>query len=157
MYGQRLLAHNRRNCSLDYCNSLSLSLSLVPLHDNPTFCAIYDAIKLTLCAMHSQTSEIVPSHNSERSLKTTPAFGRNYWHHYYYYFDPGTHFPGNEKITLCNTKKYKNQANLTPPPPSQNSHAVTWHCTAESKRRVAEIKSWFLITEIIIEIITVSK
>jgi len=29
--------------------------------------------------------------------------------------------------------------NLTPPPPSQNSHAVRWHCTAESKRRVAEI------------------
>jgi len=40
-------------------------------------------------------------------------------------------------------KKYKNQAgiNLTPPPPSQNSHAVRWHCTAESERRVAEIKS----------------
>ena len=59
------------------------------------------------------------------------------------FFDPGTQFPGNEKITLCNTKKYKNQAgmNLTPPPPSQNSHAVRWHCTAESERRVAEIKS----------------
>jgi len=41
------------------------------------------------------------------------------------FFDPGTQFPGNEKITLCNTKKYKNQAgmNLTPPP-SQNSHAL---------------------------------
>jgi len=41
-------------------------------------------------------------------------------------------------------KKYKNQAgmNLTPPPPpSQNSHAVRWHCTAKSQRRVAEIKS----------------
>jgi len=40
-------------------------------------------------------------------------------------------------------KKYKNQAgmNLTPPPPSQNSHAVRWHCIAESERRVAEIKS----------------
>ena len=34
--------------------------------------------------------------------------------------------------------------NLTPPPPSQNSHAVRWHCIAESERRVAEIKSWFL-------------
>ena len=34
--------------------------------------------------------------------------------------------------------------NLTPPPPSQNSHAVRWHCTAESERRVVEIKSWFL-------------
>jgi len=57
------------------------------------------------------------------------------------FFDPGTQFPGNEKITLCNTKKYKNQAgmNLTPPPPSQNSHAVRWHCTAESKRTVAVI------------------
>jgi len=28
--------------------------------------------------------------------------------------------------------------NLTPPP-SQNSYAVRWHSTAESKRRVAEI------------------
>jgi len=36
-------------------------------------------------------------------------------------FNPDTQFPGNEKITLCNTIKYKNQAgmNLTPPPPSQ--------------------------------------
>ena len=51
-----------------------------------------------------------------------------------------------KKITLCNTKKYKNEAgmNLTPPPPSQNSHAVRWHCTTESEQRVAEIKSWFL-------------
>ena len=59
------------------------------------------------------------------------------------FFDSGTQFSGNEKITLCNTEKYKNQAgmNLTPPPPSQNSHAVRWHCTAESERRVAEIKS----------------
>ena len=40
-------------------------------------------------------------------------------------------------------KKYKNQTgmNLTTPPPSQNSHAVRWHCTTESERRVAEIKS----------------
>jgi len=55
------------------------------------------------------------------------------------FFDPGTQFPGNEKITLCNTKKYKNQAepwqwttNLTPPPPSQNYYVVRWHCTTES-------------------------
>jgi len=34
--------------------------------------------------------------------------------------------------------------NLTPPPPSQNSHAVRWHSIAESERRVAEIKSCFL-------------
>ena len=41
-------------------------------------------------------------------------------------FDPGAQLTGNEKNTLCNTKKYKNQAgmNLTPHPPSQNSHAV---------------------------------
>jgi len=41
-------------------------------------------------------------------------------------FNPGTQFPWNKKITLCNTKTYKNQAgmNLTPPPPSQNSHAM---------------------------------
>ena len=32
------------------------------------------------------------------------------------FFDPGTQFPRKEKITLCNIKKYKNQAgmNLTP-------------------------------------------
>jgi len=50
----------------------------------------------------------------------------SYHYYYYYFFDPGTQFPGTEKIALCNTKKYKNQAgmNLTPPPPSQNSHAV---------------------------------
>jgi len=53
-------------------------------------------------------------------------------------FDPGTQFPGNEKITLCNTEKYKNQAgmNLTPPPPSQNTHAVRWHCTSDESNRI---------------------
>ena len=62
-------------------------------------------------------------------------------------FDPGSQFPGNEKITLCNTRKYKNQAgmNFTPPPPSQNSRAVRWHRTAESKRRVAETKLLLLL------------
>jgi len=67
----------------------------------------------------------------------------NYYYYYYKLFKPGTQFQGNGKITLCNTKKYKNQAgmNFTPPPPSQNSHAVRWHCTGESERRVAEIKS----------------
>jgi len=60
----------------------------------------------------------------------------------FYFLDPGTQFPANEKITLCNTKKYKNQAgiNITPPPPSKNSHAVRWHRTAESEQKVAEIK-----------------
>jgi len=58
---------------------------------------------------------------------------------YYYFLRPRYSIPGNEKITLCSTKKYKNQAgmNLTPPPPSQNSHAVRRHCNAESKLRVA--------------------
>ena len=61
-------------------------------------------------------------------------------------FWPRYSIPREWKNTLWNTKKYKNQVgmNLTPPPPSQNSHAVRWHCTAESERRVAEIKSWFL-------------
>jgi len=59
--------------------------------------------------------------------------------HYYYYFDPGIQFPWNKKNYAMRYKKYKNPAgmNLTPPPPSQNSHAVRWHCAAESERRVA--------------------
>ena len=59
------------------------------------------------------------------------------------FFEPGTLFTGNEKIRYAIQKEYKNQAgiNLTPPPPSQNSHVVRWHCTAESEWRVAEIKS----------------
>jgi len=66
------------------------------------------------------------------------------FYYYYYFFDHSTQFPGNEKNYVMQYKKYKNQAvmNLTPPPPpSQNSHAVRWHCTAESERRVAETKS----------------
>jgi len=41
-------------------------------------------------------------------------------------FTPVLNSQGMKKITLCNTNKYKNQAemNLTPPPPLQNSHAV---------------------------------
>ena len=48
---------------------------------------------------------------------------------------------GMKKLRYAIQKKYKNQAgmNLTPPPPSQNSHAVRWHYTAESKRRVADL------------------
>jgi len=60
---------------------------------------------------------------------------------------------GMKKITLRNTKKYTNQTgmNLTPPPPpSQNSHVVRWHCTAESKRRFAEIKMCLMCFIIII-------
>jgi len=44
-------------------------------------------------------------------------------------------------------RKVQNQAgmNLTPPPPSQNSRAVRWHCTAELERRVAEKKIIIII------------
>jgi len=43
-----------------------------------------------------------------------------------FFLNPGTQFPRKEKITLCNMKKYKNQAgmNLTPPPPSQNIKGI---------------------------------
>ena len=59
------------------------------------------------------------------------------------FLTPVLNSQGMKKIALCDTKKYKNEAgmNLTPPPPSQNSHAVRWHCTTESERRVTEIKS----------------
>jgi len=30
-----------------------------------------------------------------------------YVYYYHYFFDPGTQLPGNEKITLCNTKSTK--------------------------------------------------
>jgi len=48
-------------------------------------------------------------------------------YYYYYFLTPVLNSQGMKKITLCNTKKYKNQAgmNLTPPAPSQNSHAVS--------------------------------
>ena len=50
-------------------------------------------------------------------------------------FAPSTQFPGNGKLRYAIQKKYKNQAgmNLTPPPPSQNSHVVRRHCIAKSK------------------------
>jgi len=66
---------------------------------------------------------------------------------YYYYSygrtTAGAQFPGMKKNYAMQYKKVRNQAgmNITPPPPSQNSHAVRWHCTAESERRVAEMKS----------------
>jgi len=43
-----------------------------------------------------------------------------------FFLTPRTQFTGNEKIMLCNAKKYKNHAgmNLTPPPSSQNSHVI---------------------------------
>jgi len=51
-------------------------------------------------------------------------------------------------------KKYKNQAGINPTLPSQNCHVVRWHCTAESKWRVAEIKKTnFSVITIIIQLI----
>ena len=54
--------------------------------------------------------------------------------YYYYFFWPRYSIPEERKNYAMQYKKYKNQAgmNLTPPPPSQNSRAVRWHCTAES-------------------------
>jgi len=52
----------------------------------------------------------------------------------FFFLTPVLSSHGMKKITLyMQYKKYKNQAgmNLTPPPPSQNSLAVRWHCTAE--------------------------
>ena len=60
-----------------------------------------------------------------------------------------------KKITLCNTKKYKNQAAMNLTPHSQNSHAVRWHCTAESKRKVAYFL-FFIIVIIIIKYAPIS-
>jgi len=67
----------------------------------------------------------------------------NLVYYYYYFLNPVLNSQGMKKLRYAIQKKYKNQAgmNLTPPPPSQNSHAVRCHCTAESERRVAEIKS----------------
>ena len=56
------------------------------------------------------------------------------------FFDPGTQFPGNKKYAMQYRKVQKSSWNELPPP-SQNSHVVRWHCTAESEQRVAEIKS----------------
>ena len=60
--------------------------------------------------------------------------------YYYYFLTPVLNSQAMKKLRCAIQKKYKNQAgmNLTPFP-SQNSHAVRWHCTAESELRVAEI------------------
>ena len=60
---------------------------------------------------------------------------------FFCFLTPVLNSQGMKKLRCAIQKKYKNQAemNLTPPPPSQNSHAVGWHCTDESERRVAEI------------------
>jgi len=82
--------------------------------------------------------------NLSQKLRPYGAIKYVYYYYYYYYYycflTPVLNSQG-MKIKLCNTKKYKNQAgmNFTPPPPSQNSHAIRWHYAAESERRVAEI------------------
>jgi len=40
-------------------------------------------------------------HNLRRFLRFA------FYDYCYHFYDPGTQFPGNKKITLCNTKKYK--------------------------------------------------
>ena len=76
---------------------------------------------------------------------------------FHYYFWPRYSVPRELKKLRYAIKKYKNQAgmNLTLPSPSQNSHAVGWHCrpTAESERRVAEI----IITTHLLIIVTLSQ
>jgi len=52
-------------------------------------------------------------------------------------------------------KKYKNQAAMNLTPLSQNSHAVRWHCTAESKRKVAYFL-FFIVVIIIIKYAPIS-
>jgi len=63
--------------------------------------------------------------------------------YYYYFLTPVLNSQGMKKLRYAIQKQYKNHTgmNLTPPAPSQNSHAVRWHCIAESERRFAEIKS----------------
>jgi len=74
------------------------------------------------------------------------ALYKSVYYYYYYFLTPVLNSQGMKKLRYA-IKKYKNQAgmNLTPPPPSQNSYAVRWHCTAESERRVAEIKLLLLL------------
>jgi len=113
------------------------------------------------CSEHRQTLRIHPSTSDDSSIPdeggwsgvggTYDTIRYDYYYYYYYlFFKPTGTKPQaiiilipvlnsqGMKNTLHNTKKYKNQAgmNLTPPPPSQNSHAVTWHCTSESERSV---------------------
>jgi len=92
--------------------------------------------------MSSRVNEVNGENLQDPPIKN-PGYANDDYYYCYYFFDPDAQFPVNEKIAPCNTKKYKNQVaiNLTPPPPSQNSHAVRWRCTAKSKRTVAEIKS----------------
>ena len=60
-------------------------------------------------------------------------------------FWPQYSIPGGMKTLHCAVQECaNNQAGTNLTTPSQKCHVVRRHCTAESKRRVAEIKSWFL-------------
>jgi len=63
------------------------------------------------------------------------------------FLTPVLNSQGMKKLRYAIQKSTKNQVgmNLTPPPASQNSHAVRWHCTAASERRVAEIKKTAIV------------
>jgi len=67
-----------------------------------------------------------------------------YYFYYYYFMTPLLNSQGMKDYAM-QCKKVQNQAgmNLTSPP-SQNSGAVMWHCTAESKQSVAGIGSCLL-------------
>jgi len=96
-------------------------------------CAGFPSIDHTY--VHTHTASRFISHNHNQAKRCYVGFKNRletcYYYYYYYYLTPVLSSQGMKKITLCNTKKYKNQAgiNLTPPPPSQNSHVVRWHCT----------------------------
>ena len=59
------------------------------------------------------------------------------------FFHSGTKLPGNDKITLCNTKKYKNQAgiNLTSPFPSCSKMALYRWIRTESRWNLISLSS----------------
>ena len=95
------------------------------------------------CASEQLPTSVMAMTTAETGLMNRKTAVSRTSHYYYYFLTPVLNSQGMKKITLCNTKTYKNQAgiNLTTPPPSQNSYAVRWHCTAESEWRVAEMKS----------------
>ena len=62
--------------------------------------------------------------------------------YYYYFFDPGSQFQGNKKVRCAIQKSTEIKLEWTfLLLLLHKNHAVRWHCTAESERRVAEIKS----------------
>ena len=54
--------------------------------------------------------------------------------YYYYFFDPGTEFPGNEKITLRNTIEVQQEAPLSPRDSAMRlvgSNLANYHATVQ--------------------------